>query len=331
MNFQKFWITYLKWPIFVRLSVIVLFIIILFGFYIHQVEPKEFPTIFDGIWWAIVTMSTVGYGDLAPETGMGRLVGVILIFVGASFITTYFASLSAATIQKQNERINGTLSFTGSQHIIVIGWSEKSNELIQMLRIHEPYRSIVLVDASLEQDPIKNERLYFVKGSPMDESTLKKANIKQAQAIFVTADQHKSELHADMQSISILLNVKGLNPSIYTVCEILTETQTNNAFRAGANELIKTYKLTSQIMMSSYLAKSNFSQIITELCPANSTFLMTLPVSDVEVGKTFADIHNSFFQKNKIVFGVKRGEDLTLNPPHDYVMTSNDVLIVLKS
>ncbi|WP_243387655.1 potassium channel family protein [Bacillus kexueae] len=329
MNFQKLWITYLKWPVFLRLSLIVLLIVLTFGLYIHIVEPTEFPTYFDGIWWAIVTMSTVGYGDLAPETVWGRLVGVVLIFMGAGFITSYFAALASTTIQKQNERINGTKAFTGSQHVVVIGWSEKTKELLQMIKIHKPFHKVVLIDGSLETIPMVEDHLFFIKGDPTNESTLRKAGIEKAQSVFITADQHKSEHHADMLTISILLSVKGLNPSIFTICEILTDTHINNAYRAGADELIKTFKLTSQVMMSSYLSQCNFSQIFTELCPANGTFLTSVPVNKDEVGQTFEQIHTQLFQDGKILFGIKKGEDLTLNPPKDTVIAENDMLILL--
>lgn len=330
MNVHKWWINYLKWPIFLRISMIVIFIVMFFGFMISLIEPNEFPTLFEGIWWAVVTISTVGYGDFTPKTFSGRLLGLVLIFIGASFITAFFASLSTATIQKQNERINGNQSYTGSQHIIIVGWNEKTNELVKMIRYHRPFHTIVLIDASLEKAPFIEEKIYFIKGNPTDDSSLQRANIKKAQAVFITSDQHKDERHADMQTISILLAVKGLNPSIYTVCEILTETQTNNAYRAGANELIKSYKLTSQVMMSSFLSKNSFAQIFTELCPANGTFLTTEEVSEEEIGQTFEVIHHQLFQDQKILFGVKKGEELMLNPPPHYVIGKDDALLVLK-
>lgn len=68
MKSTKLWIQYLRWPVFIRMSVIVLMILILFGTMISYIEPKEFPTPFEGIWWALVTMSTTGYGDFVPKT-----------------------------------------------------------------------------------------------------------------------------------------------------------------------------------------------------------------------------------------------------------------------
>ncbi|WP_456687952.1 ion channel [Aeribacillus sp. SP014] len=49
-------------------------ILILFGTMISYIEPKEFPTPFEGIWWALVTMSTTGYGDFVPKTFFGTYI-----------------------------------------------------------------------------------------------------------------------------------------------------------------------------------------------------------------------------------------------------------------
>jgi voltage-gated potassium channel Kch len=65
------------------------------------VDPKDFHSLGDALWWAIVTLATVGYGDIVPTSPWGRVVGSAVIVVGVTFlsiltatVTSYFVSSS---------------------------------------------------------------------------------------------------------------------------------------------------------------------------------------------------------------------------------------------
>ncbi|RCK12594.1 hypothetical protein DT075_09645 [Bacillus licheniformis] len=75
---------------------------------------------------------------------------------------------------------------------------------------------------TMEGASFQEVNIHFIRGHAADDATLQKANIEEAEIVFITADQHKSEISADMQSVLTLLAVKGLNPSVYCVVEILT-------------------------------------------------------------------------------------------------------------
>ena len=71
--------------------------IISFGYIFYLAEP-QIKTFGDGIWWALVTITTVGYGDITPLTTLGRLVAGTLMFVGLGLIATVTAIVSAKFI-----------------------------------------------------------------------------------------------------------------------------------------------------------------------------------------------------------------------------------------
>ncbi|TLS76911.1 potassium channel family protein [Mariprofundus erugo] len=75
------------------------------GNLIYYFEPETFSSAFEGLWWSLVTMSTVGYGDIVPHTGMGRLIAGVLILVGISMFAMVTALISAriAYVQQQTE------------------------------------------------------------------------------------------------------------------------------------------------------------------------------------------------------------------------------------
>jgi voltage-gated potassium channel len=85
------------------------------------VDHKDFPTFGTGIWWAIVTLGTVGYGDVVPHTAWGRVVGSVVIIVGVTFlsfliatVTSYFvaaeeAEATAATTAERTHQVAETV------------------------------------------------------------------------------------------------------------------------------------------------------------------------------------------------------------------------------
>ena len=77
---------------------LILFFIILFGFIFFITEP-DVKSFSDGLWWALVTITTVGYGDITPMTSIGRLVASALMFLGLGLIASLTAVISVKFIQ----------------------------------------------------------------------------------------------------------------------------------------------------------------------------------------------------------------------------------------
>lgn len=65
------------------------------GIIAHFIDKRDFPTIEDGIWWSIVTLGTVGYGDIVPHTTWGRILGSIVIIFGVTFISFLVAIVTS--------------------------------------------------------------------------------------------------------------------------------------------------------------------------------------------------------------------------------------------
>ncbi len=70
------------------------------GLLVRVIDPRDFPDYGTAVWWAIVTLATVGYGDVVPHTGWGRVVGSVVIVVGVTLlsfliaiVTSYFVSV----------------------------------------------------------------------------------------------------------------------------------------------------------------------------------------------------------------------------------------------
>jgi voltage-gated potassium channel len=241
---------YLYFPSYLRILLLITLVLLGFGIVIRALEPQTFNSIFDGIYWAVVTAATVGYGDLVPKTIVGKMMAIVLILFGTGFVMYFFTQIAAYTIQKQNNLMEGKMSFTGESHTIIVGWNERSKKIISELLTQDKHRVIVLLDSTLNTNPYNERNIHFIKGELSSDSTLELANVEKAINVIITADHNLvSELQADMISILILLAIKGLNPSIYASVEILTAEQIVNAKRAGADKIIETSSIISNALL----------------------------------------------------------------------------------
>ncbi|MGK9266607.1 potassium channel family protein [Bacillus inaquosorum] len=327
MKSNRIFISWLRWPLFIRIGVIILFLILLFGQIIYVLEPKQFTSVFEGIWWAVVTVSTVGYGDYVPHTPLGQAAGILLILSGASFVTAYFATLSAAAISRQHRYIEGKVAFKGRGHIIMIGWNEKSNRLLKELQLTAPSKTVVLIDESLKEGPLI-ENVHFIRGHAADDETLKRANVAEAESVMVTADQYKSEAEADMLSVLILLSVKGLNPLAYCIVEILTDRFVTNAERAGANQIIGTSEFISRAMLQHYQVKLRPSkQNRIKLTLDQHVKLLSVP--DDLKGAAYKTCVLHFLDHNTTIIGIQKEEGPMISPPLTYKVLETDQFLAI--
>ena len=90
--------------VFPYLALVTLGLGLIAGFVVTLVDKKDFPSFGDGVWWAIVTLGTVGYGDIVPHTAWGRVVGSIVIVFGVTFIAFLTATVTSAFVSAAQEQ-----------------------------------------------------------------------------------------------------------------------------------------------------------------------------------------------------------------------------------
>jgi voltage-gated potassium channel len=89
----------------ILITLVWLVAVVLFGILERIVEPETFPTIWLGMWWALETVTTVGYGDVVPSSGTGRLIGAIVMISGIAFLTVITAAVTATLIEAARRRL----------------------------------------------------------------------------------------------------------------------------------------------------------------------------------------------------------------------------------
>ena len=68
-------------------------------------DRKDFDSLGDALWWALQTVTTVGYGDIVPSSGTGRVIGAFVMISGIAFLTVTTAAVTATLIEAARRRL----------------------------------------------------------------------------------------------------------------------------------------------------------------------------------------------------------------------------------
>jgi voltage-gated potassium channel len=80
-------------------ALVTLFIVVVSGAAQAAFDAGEFESIWDGVWWAVVTVTTVGYGDVYPTSVVGRLIGIAVMLAGIGFLSVLTATVASRFVQ----------------------------------------------------------------------------------------------------------------------------------------------------------------------------------------------------------------------------------------
>jgi voltage-gated potassium channel len=86
------------------IAVVTMLVTIASGVVIWLVDRNDFPNVWLGLWWAVQTVTTVGYGDVVPTHWVGRLIGAVVMLSGIGFVTVVTAAITALFVESARGR-----------------------------------------------------------------------------------------------------------------------------------------------------------------------------------------------------------------------------------
>jgi voltage-gated potassium channel len=79
--------------------------IVIWGVAEHLLDKQTFPTVWLGMWWALQTVTTVGYGDVVPQSDVGRLVATVLLLGGLAFLSVVTATITSSFVARRQREL----------------------------------------------------------------------------------------------------------------------------------------------------------------------------------------------------------------------------------
>lgn len=226
---------------------------VVFGatFAAYTLEPQTFKTPFDAFWWVMVTVTTVGYGDIYPHTVAGRIVGIFLFVFGIGLVGVTIGKIVDAFGAFHRRREEGRLAYKGENHIVIIGWSQKSEHAVAEILTSNTDVDVVIID-TLERAPMLKERVYYVRGEASEDGILEQAGLKRARSVLIFADDEIKEPQiCDGKSLMIATAVEQYAPNVHTVVEIMDEKHIKNFHYIDVDEFILMNQTISRLAVRS--------------------------------------------------------------------------------
>lgn len=321
--------TFIKQENIDRIALILALLITLSSTVIAQVESIS---LVDSLWWSIVTLTTVGYGDIAPSTATGRIIAVVNMFVGIGLLAALSAALASALIEHKRKEELGMSDCRFQDHIILCGWNYRAANILRELRMDpQTQQAPIALIGECDRKPIDDPNLAFIHGKISDE-TLRRANLPDAKTVIILGNDQLDEAVRDATAVLTTLTVESLNPQAYTIVELADPANALTCYRAQANEVIISSELSSMLISQATL-NHGISKVVSELLSTqagNQLYKVPLPAGQSE--RTFIEVFLHMKQAyQSIVVAIQNGPEgkVISNPDTDHMLTANDYLIVM--
>ncbi|MGB0386962.1 MAG: potassium channel family protein [Ardenticatenaceae bacterium] len=289
----------------------------------------EEMTFIDAAYMTVITLTTVGFGEVVPLSPYGRLFTIILILLGVG-TTAYAVQKAVAVILEESlwitlgeREMNRQLSKI-KDHYIVCGYGRMGREITREFERHGAGFVVIDQDESLRPKLLDMHVPHVIGDATYDEVLLK-AQIKKARGLLAV-------VNSDADNVLIVLSAKGLNPQIQVVARATNDEMENKLRRAGADNVISPYVIGGQRMAFALVR------------PAVNDFLNTVVYSeelDSEMGQLIIQKGSSLIgttlresqlrhRWGAIVVAIRSQEGrITISPDPNRKLRLGDTLIVV--
>jgi len=296
------------------LFAVILFTMVSFFFFEKDLNNSNIKNLYDSFWYTIVTLTTVGYGDITPVTVLGRIVGLTTMLFGVIFVAAVTGKIASFLVDRQLRRGKGLLKLKNLQnHFIICGFRPDFENIIDDVLESNPEEidisDIVLINNApteyMEQfmaNP-KYKLINYIHGDFIDESVLSRANIKSAKRVLVLSDHSDdfSQMEMDSRTIMAVMTISKVNRSIYTVAELLDETFEKYLIMAHCDEIILSRQYERKLIVNAS-SGSGISHVIRDLMSIDNDeriFIVELPKS--YIGISFKNAFDYFGKEKKTI------------------------------
>lgn len=281
----------------------------------------------DSVYMTVITLGSVGYGEVQPLSTVGRVFTSILIVVGVGSVAVSFTLLVEAVFSAEvrhdiwERRMQAKLDKLEG-HVIVCGYGRVGRNAVEVIH-HENKRPIVVIERSHEGVDHDSDHFVLVEGDATEDATLMKAGIERAWGLVVSTGN-------DSINLFVVLSARTLNPDLTIVARSSSEENNAKMLRAGADRVVSPYDIGGQRMAHSLLRPhlTEFLDVLTT--PTGiEMYLEEIDVRDTSglLNRTLAEV--DLRNKTGVTLLAVLRESGVVTPDASFRFNASDGLIVI--
>ncbi len=310
---------------------LLLFVVATAGIAIYVFEERVNPNInnlFDAMYWALVTISTVGYGDISPVTHQGRTISAVIIIFGIamiSFVTSVIVSAFSIKLEELKEsRLIHDLN-KKERFLIICGYGQMTKMFLRQMEEDDPLEYIII---DKDSESVANAAKDGYKAIQEDASryeVLKRFNTKYSDITLIAL------LNNDVENIYITLNAKSVDPFIKVVARVSQPSMTRKYTLAGADHLLMPDEAATRMLLMA-IEQPAMQEAIVNLVTGKSKAKIDEVIVHKHDSYCCKSIQKIDFKGHKLLFvGLYRTsmDEFIFNPAKEMVLEEGDVLLVV--
>jgi voltage-gated potassium channel len=273
--------------------------------------------ILDAVYWAVVTIATVGYGDVVPTSPLAKLLALAIILSGPALLSLLTASVASMLVEKKIREGEGLETIKDRDHLIICGWNENGDKVVDvlLLQLKGTRPKIVLVNELDKEDiqsiqvQYKDHDIAFVRGNFVKEEVLARANLPWARAAIVLADLSGGRTldKADERTVFATMAIKSMASKVRTCAELIHVENREHLFRANVDEIIVRGESAGALLATAAVSPGLTDSVKSLINSEDPNKLWRVPVPSRFADKTFGELLPYFRDKfQALLVGVVR-------------------------
>jgi voltage-gated potassium channel len=311
------------------LSIALFFVLLAFGSWGYMViEGWGFP---DALYMTVITVATVGYGEIHRVSPAGRLFTMVLIFLGVGYFLYVVGNFIPFLVEGRIRHILGRRKLDRQinklkNHYIICGYGRMGRALARFLI--QRYLDVVVIEQKPARTSVMDDDgILYLVGSATDETLLTRAGIERARGLITV-------MGSDADNVFLVLLARQMNPSIFIVARAVMNSAKRTLTAAGANKVVSPYDLGARRMAHAILRPT----VIEFLEMAFADDSMDVEVEEMTVKPHSSVVRRTLYEAeirpkfNVIIISVKKENgEMVFNPDSQTLLEGNDTLVVVGS